>query len=644
MNRLFIGISVFGRRGASGPNGAPSNLSTVVYSSTQINATVIVNATNADGLKWYYSSDGVNYSLHGTSLSGSYSYTSLTEGTIYNFYCTNYKGSKESLPSNLVIADTLYSCIPKIYPEPLIYNNNIRSIVNVGGTYHLFNEINIGYTLFQWGITKRTSSDGITFSAASAKLFPFGGSGSYDEKGQADPTVIYDGVNDWKMWFDAKTNANTWISIGYATSADGTAWSAYGAVLNKGSAGEWDDVFVHHPSVVKDGSTYYMFYAGAKSTSATVYKIGLATSSDGINWSKYASNPVITVGSVGQWDRGYVRPSNPIKLNGLWYMWYWGYDGTNNSMGLATSPDLQTWTKRGKLFGDPTGIDGGQQITATTAIVVEGNNTDDKIINLWYSDYKGVNHQVDCSITRFAKIALKSLSAIAVVGTPAKNYGDLFTELYTDTLYAANYIYASQITIGEDCTVDTMILFISPSSKPVTGNIKCALYANNAGNTGALLGITDQKAWSDIVADNLIIFTFTSPLTLSAGTYWMATWSSQGFYVNRTAGGSANNWGIKSIAFGNFPDPLTLTAFDTFNGLSWYVTRVSFNKFTSTSGNIWQIALTVNPTYIFFNGAQGNKQLSQVAVDSEFDWYWESNVLYIFCIVNPNVRYQISYV
>jgi len=280
-----------------------------------------------------------------------------------------------------------------------IDNINARAMTLVGNTYHFFEETQHATTPI-WTIEKRTSADGLTFSVKSSPLLAVGGVGSFDEKGQADPSVIYDGVSDWKMWFDAINGSDVWDKIGYATSTDGNTWTKVGSVLERGASGAWDDNFVHHPCVIKNGSTYYMFYAGAKATSPNTYKIGLATSPDGINWTKHANNPLISVGLSGEFDDYYIRPSIPVLINGLWYMWYWAYDGANNSIGLAYSEDLITWYKLGKVLGDSAGDDSIDQPQSISPIVL-GN-----IVKMWYSCYRGVVGGVTVGELFYAEVTL----------------------------------------------------------------------------------------------------------------------------------------------------------------------------------------------------------------------------------------------
>ena len=248
----------------------------------------------------------------------------------------------------------------------------IRAIEKVDSTYYGYAEI---WTGSIWTINYYTSADGISWNTISAPIFDAGGEGEFDEKGQADPSVIYDGINDWKMWFDAWDGSDIWRSLGYATSTDGINWSKYGAVLDKGTSGEWDDYKIHHPSVVKEGSTYYMYYGGHRSGQS--YRIGMATSSNGINWTKYAENPILTWGEDGEFDDNMLRPSKPIIIDGVWYMFYWAYDGSSSGMGLAVSTNGYTWTKKGEFASRHSG-NWDDDIQASSPLK-EGN-----LIKIWY--------------------------------------------------------------------------------------------------------------------------------------------------------------------------------------------------------------------------------------------------------------------
>jgi predicted GH43/DUF377 family glycosyl hydrolase len=110
----------------------------------------------------------------------------------------------------------------------------------------------------------------------------------------------------------------------------------------------WDDDSVWRPSVVKVASGFMMWYSGE---SNSVGSIGLATSTDGLAWTPYAQNPVMTPGASDQWDRDSTIEEWVIYDGGQYKMWYSGQTWTQTNqlntyqIGYATSLDGIHWTK-----------------------------------------------------------------------------------------------------------------------------------------------------------------------------------------------------------------------------------------------------------------------------------------------------------
>jgi len=93
--------------------------------------------------------------------------------------------------------------------------------------------------------------------------------------------------------------------------------------------------------VIKWNGKYYMIYSGNDKTPGSDWdgaQIGLATSEDGREWTKYAGNPVITLGADGAWDDSRVCwTSAPFyyEPNDEFCLYYTGYDGSNHRIGRA---------------------------------------------------------------------------------------------------------------------------------------------------------------------------------------------------------------------------------------------------------------------------------------------------------------------
>jgi len=108
-------------------------------------------------------------------------------------------------------------------------------------------------------------------------------------------------------------------------------------VLEPGPIGDWDGSSVLQPAVVASGDGYLMFYVGGGSGG---YAIGLATSSDGVSWTK-EERPVLA--PEADWEGSELtRPDVVVTAEGM-VMLYGNSSGSNR--GIATSTDGRTWTR-----------------------------------------------------------------------------------------------------------------------------------------------------------------------------------------------------------------------------------------------------------------------------------------------------------
>jgi predicted GH43/DUF377 family glycosyl hydrolase len=131
--------------------------------------------------------------------------------------------------------------------------------------------------------------------------------------------------------------------IGYAESQNAITWTRPypEPVLSPGNYGEWDATNVTPGAIIKVDGIYKMYYGGWADQEGQ-WSIGLATSSDGIHWNKYPNNPVLK-GTSG-WEYQ-ISPSSVIQIEGKYYMYYTARNFPNYSIGLATSSDGINWTR-----------------------------------------------------------------------------------------------------------------------------------------------------------------------------------------------------------------------------------------------------------------------------------------------------------
>lgn len=183
-------------------------------------------------------------------------------------------------------------------------------------------------------------------------------SGKFDSNLAYSPDVVKEG-NIYKMWYTGYNGVD--YNIGYATSSDGINWTKQNSgdpVLTKGAAGSWDDLFVGYPTVLKDGTIYKMWYGGEQS--AFNFRIGYATSTDGISWTKYDDSNnagcgfsetnddgcLIGLGNSGYFDNSDLEEPNILKINNTYYLSYFGRVTAGTAkIGMMTSANGIDWTK-----------------------------------------------------------------------------------------------------------------------------------------------------------------------------------------------------------------------------------------------------------------------------------------------------------
>ena len=228
-------------------------------------------------------------------------------------------------------------------------------------------------------------------SAASPQWIKYSGNpillptaGSWDADFVTTPRVIYNG-NAYQMWYQGGVSGIS--RIGYATSPDGINWVKHGIALSPGSAGQWDNSSVGLGSVLWNGTAYMIWYTGTNGITFQGGAIGLATSTDGLNWVKYPSNPIIKPSFLGN-DQKYIATPYVVRLNLTYNMWYTAKSAAApniNKIVYATSFDGIHWTKwPSPVFApstDPTAWD-ARSVYSSSAI------WNGQLFGIWYS---GIN-------------------------------------------------------------------------------------------------------------------------------------------------------------------------------------------------------------------------------------------------------------
>jgi len=193
---------------------------------------------------------------------------------------------------------------PVLSPDPGTWDEGWvadQRVLRENGQYKIW------YTSWPSGVSKigyATSADGITWLKDTVHNPVMGpGTSAWDAGGPDHPFVMPVPAG-YKMWYTGWSDLGVG-RIGYATSADGITWlkdTVHNPVLSTGAAGQWDDLLIGQPVVVRIYSKYYMWYSALHSGDTTMS--GLAVSLDGINgWTKEPTNPLL-MPSPGSWDAG----------------------------------------------------------------------------------------------------------------------------------------------------------------------------------------------------------------------------------------------------------------------------------------------------------------------------------------------------
>jgi len=106
-----------------------------------------------------------------------------------------------------------------------------------------------------------------------------------------------------------------------------------------GQPGAWDTKIRERGWVRRDGDQWWLWYTGYDpEAQPPLMRLGLATSSDGLNWKRHSDQPLM--------DDLWVEDMMVVKHDGTYFMFA---EGLNDHAQLLTSTDRVNWTHRGTL-------------------------------------------------------------------------------------------------------------------------------------------------------------------------------------------------------------------------------------------------------------------------------------------------------
>jgi len=153
--------------------------------------------------------------------------------------------------------------------------------------------------------------------------------------------------------YDAASNARATGDAGELLIVKVRGNSSGGSVFDVGRKGAFDSTWATCPTVLHDGKTYRMWYSSLYDSKMGRGGIGLATSRDGIHWTRaHRGDPVLETGPEDAFDGGQVMGPEVLFDGSQYWMWYTGmaakWHGSGLGfyrIGLAISADGIRWKR-----------------------------------------------------------------------------------------------------------------------------------------------------------------------------------------------------------------------------------------------------------------------------------------------------------
>ena len=204
-----------------------------------------------------------------------------------------------------------------------------------------------------------------------------GPAGRWDSERVSGPRVLHCADGLWRMWyygrdptFDRAINLPTG-RIGLATSVDGLDWQRVEGPLALGAVFEpypdparFDSGHVGVGDVHERDGVYSMWYFGGsqvvqqigpQSVKGIDLRPGLATSHDGLHWTRIEGpfrGALLDVGRPGEFDMVFCGWPQVVAGDDGWTLYYHTLDPRRGfCVGVATSDDGRRWRKRGEVLG-----------------------------------------------------------------------------------------------------------------------------------------------------------------------------------------------------------------------------------------------------------------------------------------------------
>jgi predicted GH43/DUF377 family glycosyl hydrolase len=171
-------------------------------------------------------------------------------------------------------------------------------------------------------IHRATAPEPIGPWTVSLDLVLAAGSGADWDSTRFLPFSVVKAVDEYVLYY---TNRD-FGAIGRATSPDGVTWTKFddpttterqyensAPVMTTDPGSRWERSWIGSPYVLLGDDAWEMFYTGALTSSAAV---GYATSEDGVVWTRFPDNPVLTISGISP------LLGSVVVVDDVYYLYY----------------------------------------------------------------------------------------------------------------------------------------------------------------------------------------------------------------------------------------------------------------------------------------------------------------------------------
>ncbi len=203
-------------------------------------------------------------------------------------------------------------------------------------------------------------SDDLIHWTPKGTAMSFGKKGAYDHGGVTFGGMLFESYDLEAPRIPKKHKGKYWIlygcypkqggyelrpgAEGMAWSSDGDTWHRYSEdipILSIQGAAEWEKDCIYQPWLVQYQGKFWNFYNAAN---GSIEQMGLVTSSDLVDWTRYPGNPIVRNGGPGSFNEKFCSDGKVFRDGDHWVMLFFGVGRGGAHIMAAYSRDLIHWT------------------------------------------------------------------------------------------------------------------------------------------------------------------------------------------------------------------------------------------------------------------------------------------------------------